>query len=113
MAVETEPDPAPPRGRRIVVFTCSGGSSNLGADRADEVGEMSRAFSSMTKSLFKRIEASEKFAADVAHELKNPLTAARSTAESMTYARTDERHEERKLMEHTAEQRSLRDFGRK
>ncbi len=29
---------APPRGRRIVVFTCSGGSSNLGADRADEVG---------------------------------------------------------------------------
>jgi two-component system sensor histidine kinase ChvG len=60
------------------------------SSREDEVGEMSRAFSAMTGALFKRIEASEKFAADVAHELKNPLTAARSTAESLGYAKTEE-----------------------
>lgn len=57
--------------------------------RNDEVGQMARAFRSMTSALYRRIEASEKFAADVAHELKNPLTAARSTAESLTYARNE------------------------
>lgn len=60
------------------------------ADRRDEVGQMAAAFKSMTGALYRRIEASEKFAADVAHELKNPLTAARSTAESLAYAKTDE-----------------------
>src|SRR5690606_4128601 len=40
-------------------------------------------------ALFRRIEAREKFAADVAHELKNPLTAARSTAEALAYARDE------------------------
>jgi two-component system sensor histidine kinase ChvG len=44
----------------------------------------------MTGALCRRIEASEKFAADVAHELKNPLTAARSTAESLSYAKNEE-----------------------
>ncbi len=44
----------------------------------------------MTAALYRRIEASEKFAADVAHELKNPLTAARSTAELLSYAQTEE-----------------------
>ncbi len=58
--------------------------------RTDEVGQMAEAFRSMTAALYRRIEASEKFAADVAHELKNPLTAARSTAESLTYAKSDE-----------------------
>ncbi len=58
-------------------------------DRGDEVGQMATAFRNMTTSLFRRIEASEKFAADVAHELKNPLTAARSTAEALTYARNE------------------------
>ncbi len=43
------------------------------ADRHDEVGQMAGAFQAMTAALYKRIEASEKFAADVAHELKNPL----------------------------------------
>ena len=43
---------------------------------------------------YRRIEASEKFAADVAHELKNPLTAARSTAESLVYAKTDAQRDE-------------------
>jgi len=59
------------------------------AGRDDEVGQMADAFKTMTAALFKRIEASEKFAADVAHELKNPLTAARSTAESLAFAKTD------------------------
>jgi two-component system, OmpR family, sensor histidine kinase ChvG len=63
------------------------------ADRTDEVGQMAGAFRSMTKALYRRIEASEKFAADVAHELKNPLTAARSTAESLSYAKTEEERE--------------------
>jgi two-component system, OmpR family, sensor histidine kinase ChvG len=57
--------------------------------RRDEVGQMATAFKAMTTALYRRIENSEKFAADVAHELKNPLTAARSTAESLTYAKTD------------------------
>lgn len=57
--------------------------------RRDEVGQMGRAFVDMTNALYRRIEASEKFAADVAHELKNPLAAARSTAEALTYAKTD------------------------
>ena len=58
-------------------------------DRQDEVGQTSRAFVAMTNALYRRIEASEKFAADVAHELKNPLAAARSTAEALTYAKSD------------------------
>ena len=60
------------------------------AGRSDEVGQMAGAFQAMTGALYRRIEASEKFAADVAHELKNPLTAARSTAESLAYAKTEE-----------------------
>ena len=50
---------------------------------------MGRAFTAMTAALYRRIEASEKFAGDVAHELKNPLAAARSTAEALAYAKTD------------------------
>jgi two-component system sensor histidine kinase ChvG len=64
------------------------------SDRSDEVGQMAKAFRAMTASLYRRIEASEKFAADVAHELKNPLTAARSTAEALVYAKTDEQRAE-------------------
>jgi two-component system sensor histidine kinase ChvG len=60
------------------------------SSRKDEVGQLASAFAAMTNSLYRKIEASEKFAADVAHELKNPLTAARSTAESLAYAKTDE-----------------------
>lgn len=63
-------------------------------DRADEVGQMAQAFNKMTSALYRRIEASEKFAADVAHELKNPLTAARSTAEALTYAKTPEQRDQ-------------------
>lgn len=64
------------------------------ADRNDEVGQLSRAFKAMTAALFRRIEASESFAADVAHELKNPLAAARSTADSLVYAKSDAQRDE-------------------
>jgi two-component system sensor histidine kinase ChvG len=64
------------------------------AGRTDEVGQMASAFRSMTASLYQRIEASERFAREVAHELKNPLTAARSTAESLAYAKTSEMRDE-------------------
>jgi two-component system sensor histidine kinase ChvG len=64
------------------------------AGRADEIGQMNAAFRTMTESLYRRIEASELFAREVAHELKNPLTAARSTAESLAYVKTPEMREE-------------------
>jgi two-component system sensor histidine kinase ChvG len=62
--------------------------------RFDEIGQLTAAFQSMTGSLYQRIEASQRFAREVAHELKNPLTAARSTAESLAYAKTPEMREE-------------------
>jgi two-component system, OmpR family, sensor histidine kinase ChvG len=64
------------------------------AHRTDEVGQMAAAFREMTASLYRRIEASEHFAQDVAHELKNPLTAARSTAEALAYAKSPEQQQE-------------------
>lgn len=63
-------------------------------ERRDEIGQMGRAFVAMTRALSRRIESSEKFAADVAHELKNPLAAARSMAESLHYAKSDEQREQ-------------------
>jgi two-component system sensor histidine kinase ChvG len=44
----------------------------------------------MTKALYNRIDAIESFAADVAHELKNPLTSLRSAVETLPLARSDE-----------------------
>jgi len=49
--------------------------------RRDEIGYLSRAIRDMTHALYHRIEAIESFAADVAHELKNPLTSLRSAIE--------------------------------
>jgi two-component system sensor histidine kinase ChvG len=63
------------------------------AHRTDEVGQMAAAFRGMTAALYSRVEASERFAQDVAHELRNPLTAARSTAEALAFARTPEQHQ--------------------
>ena len=62
--------------------------------RRDEVGDMASAYRKMTAALYRRIEASDRFAQDVAHELKNPVAAARSTAESMSYAKTDQKRDE-------------------
>ena len=58
--------------------------------RLDEIGQLSAAFRDMTVALYRRIEASEKFAADVAHELKNPLTSVRSAAETLKFAKSEE-----------------------
>jgi two-component system sensor histidine kinase ChvG len=44
-------------------------------DRSDEIGHLSGALRDMTSALYRRIDAIESFAADVAHELKNPLTS--------------------------------------
>ncbi|WP_082733718.1 stimulus-sensing domain-containing protein [Polycladidibacter hongkongensis] len=58
-------------------------------DRRDEIGDLARAFRNMTKSLYERMDAIESFAADVAHELKNPLTSLRSAVETLPLAKTD------------------------
>ncbi len=63
------------------------------SDRTDEVGHLSKALRSMTAALYGRIEAIEKFAADVAHELKNPLTSLRSAVETLPRARRAEDRE--------------------
>nr|WP_284341469.1 sensor histidine kinase [Devosia nitrariae] len=59
-------------------------------ERPDEIGHLSGALRSMTDGLYNRIEAIERFAADVAHELKNPLTSLRSAVETLPRARRDE-----------------------
>ena len=58
------------------------------SSRQDEVGDLSTALRSMTNSLYARIEAIEQFAADVSHELKNPLTSLRSAVETLPLAKT-------------------------
>jgi two-component system sensor histidine kinase ChvG len=58
--------------------------------RKDEIGHLARVLSDMTNALYKRMEAVESFAADVAHELKNPLTSLRSAVETLPIARTEE-----------------------
>src|SRR5262249_18398645 len=58
--------------------------------RSDEIGHLSGALRDMTKALYDRIEAIERFAADVAHELKNPLTSLRSAVETLPIAPTPE-----------------------
>lgn len=57
--------------------------------RADEIGDLSGALRHMTHALYSRIDAIESFAADVAHEIKNPLTSLRSAVETMSLAKTD------------------------
>jgi two-component system sensor histidine kinase ChvG len=52
-------------------------------ERRDEIGMLARAISDMTAALRSRIDAVESFAADVAHELKNPLASLRSALESL------------------------------
>jgi two-component system sensor histidine kinase ChvG len=52
-------------------------------DRRDEIGMLARAISDMSAALSQRIDAVESFAADVAHEIKNPLASLRSALESV------------------------------
>lgn len=53
------------------------------AERRDEIGDLSRSLSDMTGALYRQIDAVEGFAADVAHEIKNPLSSMRSAIETM------------------------------
>jgi two-component system sensor histidine kinase ChvG len=57
--------------------------------RRDEIGDMGRAFTQMTNALYDRLDAIEAFAADVSHEIKNPLTSIRSAAEILPLAKDD------------------------
>ena len=66
-------------------------------DRSDEIGHLSGALRDMTGALYRRIDAIESFAADVAHELKNPLTSLRSATETLPLAKTEDSRE--RLME--------------
>jgi two-component system sensor histidine kinase ChvG len=61
--------------------------------RGDEIGDLSGAVRDMTNALYNRIAAIEAFAADVSHELKNPLTSLRSAVETLAYAKTPEQRE--------------------
>jgi two-component system sensor histidine kinase ChvG len=51
--------------------------------RHDEIGELSLVLRSMTQALHERMDSIESFAADVSHELKNPLTSLRSAVETL------------------------------
>lgn len=67
------------------------------SDRQDEIGNLSVAVRDMTKALYARIESIESFAADVSHELKNPLTSLRSAVETLPIAKNENSRE--RLME--------------
>ena len=59
--------------------------------RRDEIGELSGALGDMTAALYDRIEAIEAFAADVAHEVRNPITSIRSAVELLAQGGDPER----------------------
>jgi two-component system, OmpR family, sensor histidine kinase ChvG len=64
--------------------------------RGDEIGELSRSLRDMTDALWLRMSAIESFAADVAHEIKNPLSSLRSAVE--TVGRIEDPVKRRRLM---------------
>jgi two-component system, OmpR family, sensor histidine kinase ChvG len=64
--------------------------------RRDEIGELADSLREMTDALWQRMSAIESFAADVAHEIKNPLSSLRSAVE--TASRIDDPAKQRRLM---------------
>jgi two-component system sensor histidine kinase ChvG len=58
--------------------------------RSDEIGDLAASMGAMTRALYDRIDAIESFAADVAHELKNPLTSLRSAVDMFSRAKDEE-----------------------
>jgi two-component system, OmpR family, sensor histidine kinase ChvG len=63
-------------------------------DRGDEIGQLSRAVSDMSIALRARVDAVEQFAADVAHELKNPLASLASAVEALASVRKPEQRDQ-------------------
>lgn len=61
--------------------------------RPDEIGRLSGALRGMVAALYDRIEANEQFAADVAHEIKNPLASLRSAVGTLRIAKNDVQRE--------------------
>jgi two-component system sensor histidine kinase ChvG len=76
------------RNRSVVIPTFPG--------RDDEIGELAQVLNEMTEALWQRMDAIEGFAADVAHEIKNPLTSLHSAVE--TISRVNDPAQHRKLM---------------
>lgn len=69
--------------------------------RPDEIGRLSGALRGMVAALYSRIESNEQFAADVAHEIKNPLASLRSAVGTMRIAkREDQRERLLEVIEH-------------
>src|SRR6516164_2269266 len=64
--------------------------------RGDEIGDLSGSLREMTDALWQRMSAIERFAADVAHEIKNPLSSLRSAVETAT--RIEDPANQRRLM---------------
>ncbi len=58
------------------------------AERDDEIGDLTKALEAMTTTLSDRMDATEAFAADVSHEIKNPLTSIRSAVETLEMSPT-------------------------
>ncbi|UWQ75083.1 sensor histidine kinase [Leisingera sp. M658] len=65
--------------------------------RPDEIGRLSRALRGMVKALYSRIDSNEQFAADVAHEIKNPLASLQSAVGTLRMVHRDDQRE--KLMD--------------
>ncbi|NGM45669.1 histidine kinase [Rhodobacter sp. SGA-6-6] len=63
------------------------------AARPDEIGRLSVAMRGMVAALYDRIDANEQFAADVAHEIKNPLASLRSAVGSLRFVKKEEHRE--------------------
>ena len=63
------------------------------AKRDDELGDLTRALESMTDAQSTRMDAIERFAADVAHEIRNPLTSIRSAIDTIPLVREDSARE--------------------
>ncbi len=61
--------------------------------RPDEIGRLSAALRGMVAALYERIEGNEQFAADVAHEIKNPLASLRSAVGTMRVAKREDQRE--------------------